>query len=175
MDDHRRKIITNEIKYWKQSRLLPDHYCDFLLNLYTEGSTEGESTRRNSHGSLNPLKIVMIAMLSLSVFLFYFTELSLFLQIGLTIIFGITSLFTAVYVLKNAFLDLVILLSSALLLLITSIQAGELLFPGNRALLYIIAVFNCLSWVMAGMKWKMVSLKVSGVAGLIVLAIAIFI
>jgi hypothetical protein len=175
MDDHRRKIITNEIKYWKESRLLPDHYCDFLLNLYTEGGSEGEPISKNSHRPLNLLRIILIGLLSLSVFLFYFTELSLFLQIGLTIFFGITSLLIAVYMLKNSYLDLVILLSSGLFLLITSIQAGEILFPDKHAILYLITALNCLLWLAAGMKWKMVSFKVSGIAGLIVLLVAIFI
>ncbi|ARK29345.1 hypothetical protein [Halalkalibacter krulwichiae] len=37
MDKHRKEIIIREIQYWKKSKLLPDHYCDFLLTLYSEG------------------------------------------------------------------------------------------------------------------------------------------
>lgn len=39
MDEQRRKTIINEINHWRQSQLLPEHYCIFLLNLYTEGDT----------------------------------------------------------------------------------------------------------------------------------------
>ncbi|MFC5651726.1 hypothetical protein ACFPYJ_21930 [Paenibacillus solisilvae] len=39
MDQERRKIIVKEIEQWQRSKLLPDQYCDFLLNLYLE---EGE-------------------------------------------------------------------------------------------------------------------------------------
>ncbi|MFY0546078.1 hypothetical protein [Brevibacillus sp. H7] len=37
MDDQRRRIIVAEIENWRKNHLLPEHYCIFLLNLYTEG------------------------------------------------------------------------------------------------------------------------------------------
>ncbi|SEN55813.1 hypothetical protein SAMN04488134_101355 [Amphibacillus marinus] len=43
MDKQRKITIINEIHYWRENRLLPSHYCDFLLALYTEGShSEGD-------------------------------------------------------------------------------------------------------------------------------------
>ncbi len=38
MDQQRKATIIHEIKYWKDNHLLPPHYCDFLLALYTEGT-----------------------------------------------------------------------------------------------------------------------------------------
>lgn len=38
MTNPRKKIILNEILFWKQNKLLPEHYCDFLATLYTEGA-----------------------------------------------------------------------------------------------------------------------------------------
>lgn len=38
MDQQRKAAIIHEIKYWKDNHLLPEHYCDFLLALYTEGT-----------------------------------------------------------------------------------------------------------------------------------------
>ena len=176
MDDHRRKIITNEIKYWKQNRMLPEHYCDFLLNLYTEGASEGDLPHEKRPRSNKALvRLGLIGLLSLSVFLFYFTELSLFLQIALIIFFGISTLFTVLYMVKKSVFDLIPLLASALLLLITSVQAAEIIFPDHPLLLYIVAGLNCLLWIAAGTKWNMLSFKLSGITGLIVLSIAIFI
>lgn len=176
MDDHRRKIITNEIKYWKQNRMLPEHYCDFLLNLYTEGSEEAELPQQKRPRSTTGLgSFILVGLLSLSVFLFYFTELSLFLQTAFIIFFGITTLSAVLYMLKKSFFDLIPLLTSALLLLITSVQAAEIIFPEHPLLLYIVAGLNCLLWIAAGTKWNMVSFKLSGTLGLIVLVIAIFI
>lgn len=36
MSAERRTIIVREIEHWRRSKLLPDHYCDFLLNLYAD-------------------------------------------------------------------------------------------------------------------------------------------
>ena len=37
MDPTRKKIILNEINFWKQNNMLPEHYCDYLIALYSEG------------------------------------------------------------------------------------------------------------------------------------------
>lgn len=42
MDQERRKVIIREIEHWQRSKLLPDQYCDFLLNLYLESGEERE-------------------------------------------------------------------------------------------------------------------------------------
>lgn len=36
MNQERRQIIVREIDHWRRSKLLPDQYCDFLLNLYAD-------------------------------------------------------------------------------------------------------------------------------------------
>ncbi|WP_047154961.1 hypothetical protein [Aneurinibacillus tyrosinisolvens] len=41
MNEQKKKVIIGEIEYWRQSHLLPGQYCDFLLNLYTEGESAG--------------------------------------------------------------------------------------------------------------------------------------
>ncbi|MGE5702036.1 MAG: hypothetical protein ACM32O_05870 [Clostridia bacterium] len=48
MDDQRKKIIVKEIEQWRKNHLLPEHYCIFLLNLYTEGERSNE---RSDHGT----------------------------------------------------------------------------------------------------------------------------
>ncbi|MDB5083883.1 MAG: hypothetical protein JWN30_769 [Bacilli bacterium] len=42
---NRREIILAEIEYWKKNRLLPAAYCDFLVNLYTEGKSASSAAR----------------------------------------------------------------------------------------------------------------------------------
>jgi len=48
MDEAKRAMIVKEIEHWQRSKLLPDHYCDFLLNLYRdpEGSRGAEKQER---------------------------------------------------------------------------------------------------------------------------------
>jgi hypothetical protein len=45
VNEQKRKIIINEIEHWRRNHLLPSHYCDFLLNLYTEGEAAGKGER----------------------------------------------------------------------------------------------------------------------------------
>ncbi|CAG7620146.1 hypothetical protein ACFQI7_05895 [Paenibacillus allorhizosphaerae] len=39
MDD-KKKTLIREIEHWRRSKLLPEQYCDFLLNLYLEDGRE---------------------------------------------------------------------------------------------------------------------------------------
>ncbi|WP_199618787.1 hypothetical protein [Paenibacillus alkalitolerans] len=38
MEREKRTIIVTEIEHWRRSKLLPEQYCDFLLNLYAESA-----------------------------------------------------------------------------------------------------------------------------------------
>ncbi|MFF2481999.1 hypothetical protein [Paenibacillus sp. NPDC058071] len=49
MNEERRQTIVREIEYWRRSRLLPDQYCDFLLNLYADQDREQKSAKRESN------------------------------------------------------------------------------------------------------------------------------
>lgn len=49
MDQKRKQVLILEINSWKQNNLLPGHYCDFLLALYTEGQ---QNVNKSSHKSL---------------------------------------------------------------------------------------------------------------------------
>ena len=42
MNQQRKRMIISEIKYWKQNKLLPEHYCDFLITLYAQGEDKKE-------------------------------------------------------------------------------------------------------------------------------------
>jgi hypothetical protein len=43
MEQDKRKIIVYEIEQWRRSKLLPEHYCDFLLNLYDADPAERDA------------------------------------------------------------------------------------------------------------------------------------
>lgn len=51
MDDkNKRAILIKEIEQWRKSKLLPEHYCDFLLNLYLEdGASKSKKTKKNEN------------------------------------------------------------------------------------------------------------------------------
>lgn len=55
MDQEKRKILVREIEHWRRSKLLPEHYCDFLMNLYaddTAASTMQDPQNRKSFSEL---------------------------------------------------------------------------------------------------------------------------
>ena len=176
VDGHRKEIIIHEINYWKKNRMLPEHYCDFLLNLYTEGSSSApRSVQKKMITDSKGLSLILLALLSLSIFLLYFTELSLILQISLSVIFGIASLLTVAFLIAKSHLKLIPLLAASLLFLISCVQLAEIFFPGNLIVLYAVTLGNCLLWLAAGFRWKIISYKISGFAGLLILTVTIFI
>lgn len=94
-----RQIILKEIQHWKESKLLPAEYCDFLMNLYTEGDPlppsgqqkpTGRSSggRTGSFGGRQALRITGILMLLLLflLFVFNFTMFPVPMQIGLVLL-----------------------------------------------------------------------------------------
>lgn len=175
MDEQRKNIIINEITYWKQNRMLPEHYCNYLLNLYTEGGSPKQEGRKKLQNESGILSLILFGLLSLSLFLFYFTELSLILQMALPIILVIISFLSLLYVHKKSVQGLLPLMAAFLLLLIATIQGAEFLFPGNQRLLYGISIANCSLWLASGIVWRITSLKLSGAAGLLIIGITIFI
>jgi hypothetical protein len=48
MNQDRRQIILKEIDHWRRSKLLPDQYCDFLMNLYADQDAI-QTTREQHH------------------------------------------------------------------------------------------------------------------------------
>ncbi|MBT2288103.1 hypothetical protein J7E73_02955 [Paenibacillus albidus] len=70
----KRDIILKEIQYWRNSRLLPEQYCDFLTNLYDDETKAKDS---------NPLSLHNIGQGSVKLWLFGFGIISLIFLISL--------------------------------------------------------------------------------------------
>lgn len=96
MDRDRREIILSEIDHWRSTRLLPEHYCDFLENLYHDNDQGKEN--RNSFSLANfrqgSTKIWILTFGLITFFFFILFYFSLFpwpLQIAVPLL--IISLF----------------------------------------------------------------------------------
>src|SRR5665647_123563 len=94
MDEKRRMLIL-EIERWRKSKLLPEHYCDFLLNLYLEDYSDklqassgflgvSSAAIKNSNWKIWIFIFVVIALLSYSAL--NFTAFELPMQIGLSML-----------------------------------------------------------------------------------------
>ena len=108
INDQEKNIIVDEINKWRQSKLLPSEYCDFLLNLYSAGNSvpaTNSSTNNKSNLSINKIiaSIVTIIICGVILYILYnFKSYSLTYQIGLLILFtGISYLGLIIYKIKG--------------------------------------------------------------------------
>lgn len=60
LDDQRKKIIISEIENWRKNHLLPEHYCIFLLKLYSAGEHEVTPVAGKPHHSTRSAAAVTI-------------------------------------------------------------------------------------------------------------------
>lgn len=98
MNQDKKAIILNEIEHWRRSRLLPEQYCDFLQNLYSD-EPEGDSRSFFSLGQIQQgswkLWSLSFGIISFFFFIvFYFSAFPWGLQIAaaLLLCFGCYSL-----------------------------------------------------------------------------------
>lgn len=174
MQEQRKEIILKEINYWKENRMLPEHYCDFLLTLYTEGNGEEKSIKpEKSNKSLLILSFIFLALIPTSIFLLYFTELSFILQMAISLIFLIFS-FGGVFLYnkKQQSVD-VPTTTAAIIFLLMSVRMVLEFFSNNIIFLYIILLLNCAIWFYSGRKYKLLYFTISSYIGAVVLILLI--
>jgi hypothetical protein len=88
--DQKTKIILHEIMYWKKNKLLPDHYCDFLITLYTEGSENSIKSRRLGRFTYLFYTLAILVSITLIGFLvLYFSDFLKQMQISLRLFLSV--------------------------------------------------------------------------------------
>ena len=167
MNETRKKVILNEILYWKQTRILPEKYCDYLLALYSEGELELQVATKPSKKKirffLTEIFISLILMTALIVN--YFTEVKGAMQMSLFTFFICVLLGITYYQFRKQKTLLYPLIASAIVLLLMSVRAWELFFPSQTLLLYSILLINCFLWLIAGKKTGYLYFTVAGWLG----------
>lgn len=170
----RKKIIIDEIKYWKKSRLLPEQYCNFLLSLYTEGQETGSTDERKEKSSLVSFLPIIIMAFGLSLFgltflVIYFTDFSPLLQTGLVFIFSAVMFFLATQIKRfdSRFIHLYILLG-ALMVFLATIHGVSFIFPDQPGAIMGAVIFTCFGWLFVGKKYNLKYLIISGALGIII-------
>ncbi|PLR76987.1 hypothetical protein CU633_13030 [Bacillus sp. V3-13] len=176
MNQNRKSTIIKEILYWKENRLLPEQYCNYLLALYTEGNRPVEKHKQRIASFKNRFPSVAIFLLiPIFIFVIYFTELSFILQMALGGVFIIAGLFAAYYFSRKGISFQVPLIVSALIFLLLSVEGASVLAPNHDGILYTICSANCLLWILIGWKLKLLYFKLSGIIGTAIIIISIFI
>ncbi|WP_186575761.1 hypothetical protein [Aquibacillus kalidii] len=174
MSDDRTNIIIKEIHYWKEHHLLPSHYCDFLLALYTQGE-ENDSTDVVTNKGFNPIHVFFYLtnslLLPLSLLVIYFTESNMIMQMLLLIIFVAASfLFYRFFSNTKALKESYSLIIFLLIIFLATIQTTNLIFSSTIYLM-ILTTIHCAIWFYLGWKKRLVFLSIAAVLGVITLII----
>lgn len=178
MSDERINIIINEINYWKEHKLLPAVYCDYLLALYTKGDDTFESGNQNKNKIVKIIDairvILMFLMLLLSFILVYFIEMNHIWQTVLLIAMLTFSCWMYLFLRKtrnSSFHFAIVLLLT--LFLLSSIHISTL-YIKNQWVLYIILFFNFLIWWHMSQKQQLKYLKLISIIAIVFTMIYIF-
>ncbi|PLS15205.1 hypothetical protein CVD28_23020 [Bacillus sp. M6-12] len=166
MNETRKKIIINEILYWKKARMLPEQYCDYLLALYSEGE-DFDTEKEDGNGRfLRMLPYLAIAFITISaICLTNFTQLPFKLQIVIStaaviILLGFAFLFS-----RRRPLLQVCLIGASLMLLGVTLDIVEAFAPRSNSVLYISLLANCLLWWGSGRKLSLPYFTIAGILG----------
>ncbi|PFG05672.1 hypothetical protein [Bacillus sp. es.034] len=162
----KKETIIHEILLWKQTKMLPEQYCDYLLALYTEGAgiDDRESAEYQKNHFLKGF-LVSISSILISLFVIYFTELSIVLQTAILASFVGLLMGVGIYYTKKQISSLLLYASAACILLLSSMELTERIFEGHSLPLYVTLFLNCFIWIGAGMKWKMKYFTLAGSVG----------
>lgn len=155
--------------------MLPEQYCDYLLALYTEGNQPKEVYEKASKFKFWKNHFLFLLLIPLTLFLIYFTELSITLQMTSSILFVLAGIIFTFYFFRKGILLEIPLIVSALILLLASVEFISRIYQGNQKILYFNLIFNCLLWLLTGWKLKLLSFLISGILGIVFLVIYIFI
>lgn len=176
MSNQRKQIILNEITFWKQNKLLPEHYCDFLSTLYTEGNHEAKKVS-NAAASIKgkekrkhkTLSITFPAIALLMVVLLFAMEIEwlVIAIVGVVALAGLIA--TIVLANKKNKLAPVMQVATALLFLGLTVKICMTYFQGNNSVLYGSLVLNCIFWLISGLLGRLHYFSISGILSLVAL------
>ncbi|WP_051348469.1 hypothetical protein [Peribacillus kribbensis] len=153
MNETRKKIIINELVYWKKNRLLPEHYCDYLLALY-DGGEQAEEKRTHPIKDMLPAFFALFCLL-LTLYVNYFTKLGFNLQMLLTIFL---LFLPAVFLKKGNKQGLYFqsaMACTALIFLLLTERAADAVLPPSSNILYVLLLIHCAIWFFTGRKLNM--------------------
>lgn len=174
MHPEKRRLIVREIEHWRRSRLLPEQYCDFLLNLYADELAAGASRVRsrtaaaieNSHWKywlFGVLGLATIAMLAI-----HFNDFPLPMQMSVAAL-PLLAAYAAAHVYHRAKPVLAHICAGAgnVLLLVLGPYLMELHGPVDNHWTGIYIGVCSLVWIAQGIVWRMGLFHLCGWIGLV--------
>lgn len=157
--DPKKKIIIHEILYWQKNHLLPEQYCQFLLNLYREGEGGKELKSSLRHKKISwkmGLLSLLISFILLGLFMLVinFQSFSLAVQGSLLGLFSILLYAgTAVLRLRKSDIYHLTLGVASLSLLFTTLWIVDGLDVQANTL-FLILVILLILWLVSGVVFQ---------------------
>ncbi|GEN46517.1 hypothetical protein [Alkalibacillus haloalkaliphilus] len=178
-NDNRNQVIIDEIKHWKQNKLLPAEYCDFLLALYTygEGVEENTSSKGKKHQkSLFLYADVFLLILLLPISLYLLTMFDYNLWIEMVLFLGIIVIILGHLLWYKEKHKPLVHVPIILLFLVFLIGTISLIHTtlGQGLVLNTTILIHCIVWIIVGVVFKYHYLLASGIIGMILLLSIIF-
>lgn len=176
MANQRKQIILNEITFWKQNKLLPAHYCDFLMTLYTEGEQSEIEERKQAKGSLLKksysktiaLMTLLAAFLGALIYALFTVTNIQWLMPAIVAIVALALMFGTLRLLKqNNALAPLLQVFAALLIFMLSLHVSQTFYPDSKAVLYSLLIANCGLWLGSGIVLKALYFTIPGAVGLL--------
>ncbi len=177
MTNPRKQIIVNEITFWKKNKMLPEHYCDFLMTLYTEGNEvqiAGDAKQAVKAQEKRKGRWLYIAVPLIAIILFatLFLADSFWIATVPAVIIGLIITVAAFMTAKKTgLLTPLLYVSGALVIFGASVRLCVTYMPGNNAAIYAVLILNSLFWFLSGLKMKLTYLTISGALGILVIVI----
>ncbi|WP_099158530.1 hypothetical protein [Virgibacillus ndiopensis] len=171
MAEERIATIVKEINYWKQHKLLPDMYCDYLLALYTNGTGVSENDalveKRKIKISLIIQIILQFLLVPFSFLVIYFTEFHPIMQLSILFLFVGSSYWQyRSFKLADNILFHLSLIIFLLLILLTSVFISQVL-TSVQWLTAMIILLHFIGWVAWSKQKRLLYLRVIGIIGII--------
>ncbi|MEK4024604.1 hypothetical protein [Sporosarcina sp. FSL W7-1283] len=178
MTKEKKQIIISEIRYWKQNKLLPEHYCDFLITLYAQGEDPDEMVIKESsalHKEKKQLRTKQLMILLISLLLAGLVSVAMFLlkEYPIATLLAATVLSLLFLVISSGKLFIkkgfapFLYISMAFLLLMMSLKIWTAFFNGETTLLIGLLVLNCSLWLFTGRLMNLLYFTISGSLGLL--------
>ncbi|MGM8213729.1 hypothetical protein ACLIBH_13230 [Virgibacillus sp. W0430] len=163
----RAQIIIKEIEYWKDHKLLPGRYCDFLLALYTKGEYDSDRAESEKINWLFTLRIILLILLLPTAFCFvYFIQLHGMWQAIVFIIFILLT-YRSMIAYKNVnntyYYNLALFVFLCLILLFSYTWMNY--FFSSSLLLNTVIAVNLIIWLLLGYYKKSAIIGIASILG----------
>ncbi|MGG0642856.1 hypothetical protein ABE021_02765 [Sporosarcina gallistercoris] len=177
MNVQRKRIIMSEIHYWKKNRLLPEHYCDFLITLYAQGDADAAANEtiekaileKESSSVMKRMILLILLAAGLSAMMFAVGNYPI-IMIAVASVFVIGLLAKVIFSpsVRSALIPFTYIIAAFMLLGI-SLKVWFTFFESETMLLLGILMLNSILWLFAGRLLKLLYFTISGAAGLLMI------